>query len=171
MKKLASTKNDSNRYCRVMREMQYRKPNPLQIKDVNNMMAGTEEKRVELITTYFKKMFTTENGDNTVKEYPPTKMNIPFNGEEVQGAAKRLKNGKSGDGVDTLHAEYIKYADITVHNHISNIYNEVAETGNYPEELKIGILTLLQKPNKNKKVVQNSIIFDPLCCYPFYIRS
>ena len=131
--------------------MQYKKPNPLQIKDENNMMAGSEERKAELITSYFKKMFAPDGNVSTVKEYPPTKMDIPFSGEEVHKAANRLKNGKSGDGIDTLHAEYIKYADINVHNHISDIFNNVAETGNHPDELKIGVLTPLQKPNKKQK--------------------
>ena len=115
LKKLECTKNDSNRYYRVMREMQYKKPNPLQIKDKNNMMAGSKERKAELITSYFKKMFAPDGNVSTVKEYLPTKMDIPFNGEEVHKAANRLKNGKSGDGIDTLHAEYIKYADITTY--------------------------------------------------------
>ena len=67
------------------------------------MMAGSEERKAELITSYFKKMFEQI-------EYPPTKMDIPFSGE-VHKAANRLKNGKSGDGIDKLHSEYIKYAD------------------------------------------------------------
>ena len=81
LKKVECTKNDSNRYYRVMREMQYKKPNPLQIKDENNMMAGSEERKAELITSYFKKMFAPDGNVSTVKEYPPTKMDIPFSGE------------------------------------------------------------------------------------------
>ena len=150
LEKLESTKNDSNRYYRVMREMQYRKPKILQIKDENNQMAGTEEKQVQLITKYFNKMFDPNDTEYKVKEYPPAEMYDPFTGEEVQDVAKTLKNGKSA-GADNLQAEYIKYADIKIHNHISEIYNEVAKTGNYPEELKIGILAPMQKPKKKQK--------------------
>ena len=73
--------------------MQYKQPRPLQIKDQDNKMAGTDERKVE----------------------------IPFTGEEVNVVAKRLKNGKSGNGIDTLQAEYIKYADKKVHDQIADI--------------------------------------------------
>ena len=113
-------------------------------------MAGTEEKQVQLITKYFKKMFDPNDTEYKVKGYPPAEMYDPFTGEEVQDASKTLKNGKSA-GADNLQAEYIKYADIKIHNHISEIYNEVAKTGNYPEELKLGILAPLQKLKKKQK--------------------
>ena len=79
-------------------------------------------------------------------------MSIPFTGEEVQGAAKRLKNGKSGNGSDTLHAEFIKYANEKVHEYTADIFNGVADTGEHPEELKMGILTPLEKPGKKQKI-------------------
>ena len=151
LKLLETTKDDSTRYYSVLRDMQYTKPRPLQIKDEKNVMAGTDVRKAEIITKYFQRMFDPEGSDRTIPSYPPTKMTSPFTGAEIQGAAKKLKNGKSGDGIDTLHSEYIKYADITIHNYISDIYNEVAETGNYPKELKVGVLTPIQKPNKNQK--------------------
>ena len=112
-----------------MREMQYKKPRPLKIKDRENKMAGTDERKAEIITDYFKKMFAPDGYNIQLKEYPPTRMRIPFTGEEVHRAAKRLKNGKSGNGTDTLHAEFIKYADEKVHEHTAGIFNTVAETG------------------------------------------
>ena len=38
--------------------MQNKIPKPLKIKDENNQMASTEQKQVEIITKYFKKMFS-----------------------------------------------------------------------------------------------------------------
>ena len=152
LKKLEASKDDSSRYYRVMREMQYKKPRPLKIKDEENKMAGTDERKAEIITIYFKKMFAPDGYNIQLKEYPPTRMSIPFTGEEVQGAAKRLKNGKSGNGSDTLHAEFIKYANEKVHDHTADIFNVVAETGEHPEELKMGILTPLEKPGKKQKI-------------------
>ena len=113
-------------------------------------MAGTEERQVELITNYFKKMFSPTMEENEIKIYPPAEMIIPFNGREIEAATKGLKNGKSA-GADNLHAEYIKYADSSVHENIAHILNEVAKTGNHPEELKLGLLTPVQKPNKKQK--------------------
>ena len=113
-------------------------------------MASTEQKLVEIITKYFKKMFAPEDNKQNIKIYPPIEMNKPFTGEEIQKAARNLKNGKSA-GADNLQAEYIKYADIIIHEHIADIYNEVARKGNYPEELKLGLLLPIQKPNKKQK--------------------
>ena len=94
LKTLENTKNDSIRYYKVMREIQYKRPKPLQIKDEKKQMADTEEKQVELITKYFKKMFAGDNYNDEIKDYPPTEMFIPFTGEEVQTAAKNLKMEK-----------------------------------------------------------------------------
>ena len=152
LRKLEESGDEPSRYYRVMRDIQYKKPRPLQIKDENNYVAGTDERKVEIITNYFKKMFAPEGYDTKMKEYPPTKMDTPFTGEEVHGAAKKLKNGKSANGIDTLHAEYIKYADENIHMIIASLFNDVAETGNHPEELQVGVLTPLQKPNKKQKV-------------------
>ena len=58
---------------------------------------------------------------------------------------------ESANGIDTLHAELIKYADESLHIHVSDIFNDVAETGNEPEELRIGVLLPTQKPNKKQK--------------------
>ena len=149
LEKLSNTKNDSNRYYRVMREMQPKRPKELYVKDENNQMASTEEKQAQLITNYFKNMFAPPNTEHNIKLYPPTEMQIPFTGDEICQAAKSLKNGKSA-GADNLQAEYIKYACPTIHNHISEIYNTVAKTGENLEELKLGILTPTQKPNKKK---------------------
>ena len=152
LKQLEATKDDSNRYHRVMRDMQYTKPRTLQIKDEYNNMAGTDERKVQIITAYFKKMFAPEGYNVEMKVYPPIKMDVPFTGEEVQGAAKKLKNGKSANGIDKLHAEFIKYADENIHSHIADIFNDVAESGNEPEELQVGILLPTQKPNKKQKI-------------------
>ena len=61
-------------------------------------MAGTDERKVEIITTYFKKMFALVGYDVEMKVYMPTKMETPFTGEEVFVAAKKLKKGKSANG-------------------------------------------------------------------------
>ena len=91
-----------------------KKPNPFLIKDENMMVAGTDERKAELITNYFESMFAPNDTDHTAKEYPPVEMNVPFTGDEIHKAGSKLKNGKSGDGPDTLHAEFIKYVDMTV---------------------------------------------------------
>ena len=76
-------------------------------------------------------------------------MRTPFKKEEIQQVVKTLKNGKS-PGIDKITAEYIKYAPDTIHEVIADIFMEIAEKGNDVEELIIGILNPLQKPNKKQ---------------------
>ena len=52
LEKMGSTKDNSNRHCQIMQEMQYKNPKPLQIKDKDN-----GRKKVKVITKYFYGIF------------------------------------------------------------------------------------------------------------------
>ena len=146
---LENFKNDSNKYFAVMRQLQRtKKKKNLLIKDKNENIAGTTEEQIEIITQYFKEMLSPILEEEE-KTYPPSKMRTPFKKEEIQQVVKTLKNGKS-PGIDKITAEYIKYAPDTIHEVIADIFNEIAEKGNDVEELIIGILNPLQKPNKKQ---------------------
>jgi len=84
----------------------------------------------------------------------PMKMNIPFTKEEVKNATRKLKNNKSA-GSDNITAEQLKNAPDIMYEKIAEIYNNIAETGKYPDEIKLGILVPLQKPGKPKGKVDN----------------
>ena len=73
----------------------------------------------------------------------------PFNTDEVKQAIKKLKNNKS-PGSDGITAEQLKHAPNIVSEKIADIFNNLAETGNYPDEIKLGILVPLLKPGKPK---------------------
>ena len=64
-----------------------------------------------------------------------------------------MKNNTSS-GCDGIKTENIKYAPST-YKHIANILNKIAETGEYPTEIKSGLFTPLQKPGKEKGPVTN----------------
>ena len=146
---LENFKNDSNKYFAVMRQLQRtEKKKNLLIKDKNENIAGTTEEQIEIITQYFKEMLSPIL-EEEAKTYPPSKMRTPFKKEEIQQVVKTLKNGKS-PGIDKITAEYIKYSPDTIHEVIADIFNEIAEKGNDVEELIIGILNPLQKPNKKQ---------------------
>ena len=120
------------------------KKKPLCIKDEDGKVAGSDEKRIKIITDYFKEMLAPENAE-TCKEYKPTEMINPFTEEETRKAAQSLRNDKS-TGIDNILAELIKYAPTTTHKIIADIFNEMARTGDFPK--KIGILNPLPKPKK-----------------------
>ena len=74
-------------------------------------------------------------------------MNDPFTAEEIETAAKRLKNNKS-PGVDNINAELLKYGPNELHGEIANIFNRIAATGEIPTEIQQGILIPIPKPGK-----------------------
>ena len=66
-------------------------------------------------------------------------MKTPFTKEEISKAVKSLKNGKSA-GIDEFKAEMITYGPMELCQGIAEIFNETAETGIYPSEVKEGVL-------------------------------
>jgi len=143
-------KNDSNKYYAALREMSnMQKPKPVIVTDKQGKVAGTTAKKLELITEYFKKALAPKEMEEKYKSYKPAQMRRKFTKEEIKKIAKRLKNGKSA-GIDKLNAEFIKYAPDAIYEHIANIFNRVAETGDHMEHLITGLLTPLPKPGKKK---------------------
>lgn len=87
-------------------------------------------------------------------------MKNPFTAIEIRNAVSSLKNNKA-PGCDNIKAEHLKYAPST-HQHIANILNKIAETGEYPNEIKQGLLTPIQKPGKSKGPPENLRPLIPL---------
>ena len=76
-------------------------------------------------------------------------MTDPFERTEIEKATKSMKNQRSV-GEDGLNAEFIKYGPPEIHEGIATLLNTIAETGKYPKEMKLGILTPLPKPGKKQ---------------------
>ena len=64
----------------------------------------------------------------------------------------KLKNNKA-TGRDDVHAEFIKYGTNKLSVQMATLLNKTSETGEYPEEIKHGILTPLTKPPKKDERV------------------
>ena len=62
-------------------------------------------------------------------------MKTPFTSDEVLIAATVSKDGKSG-GVDNINAEILRCGQREISKEIADIPNEMAETGNFPVEIK-----------------------------------
>ena len=106
-----------------------------------------EKEQVDIITNFFRNTFSKENIDEIEVACKPTEMKVPFTAEEVEDAAKSLKNNKS-PGIDCLNAELIKYGPEEVFQEIADTLNEIAKTGESPNELTKGILVPIPKPGK-----------------------
>ncbi len=73
-------------------------------------------------------------------------MKIPFTEDEIEKAIKILKNEKSA-GIDNITAE-LKYCSSLITKGIATLLNSISKTGNYPKEIKEGVLVPLPKPGK-----------------------
>ena len=153
IEEIENSKNDSTRMYKAIRKIYRNKPKQPLIVEKDEGVTCDEETATETITDYFKFMFNKEN-QTKMEEIKPTEMNTPFDEEEVAEAVNSLKNNKSA-GIDDIHAEQLKYGPDIINKYIAEILNDIAKTGDYPEELKHGILVPLPKPGKKKGPVEN----------------
>ena len=72
-----------------------------------------------------------------------------FTPQDIQEASKKLKNNKA-TGPDGVHAKYLKYGSNQVLVNISEILNKTSETGEYPENIRLGTFNPLAKPLKKE---------------------
>ncbi len=109
-------------------------------------VTASEQKQVKIVTEYFRQVFSKES-EKDVEDIKPVEMKKPFEAEKIRAAVKKLKNNKSS-GIDNISAETIKHSPAIVHRRIAEIFNEMAKTGEVPEEIIMGILVPLPKPGK-----------------------
>ena len=153
LEELENCKDNTHRYHQVMRRLKRRKPKKsIIVHDKDGQAVASESGKVEEITKYFEQVFKQEL--DSLEEMPlnvPEKMDPPFTGEEIEKAVKKLKNNRS-PGIDNINAELIKYGPKELTNLIAKVYNATAETGEYAEEIKIGVLNPIPKPKKKGPV-------------------
>ncbi len=138
-------KDDSNRMYQVVRQLQPKGKEQI-IVNTENGVTASEQKQLEIVTEYFRGVFR-KSTEEEVENVQPTEMRTPFNSLEIKTAVKKLKNNKS-PGIDEICAEMVKYSPEVVHRRIAEVYNEMARTGEVPQEIIEGILVPLPKPGK-----------------------
>ena len=111
-------------------------------------MVNTEKQQADEVTNVFRELFEKDN-QGTAKQYSPCSTKRSST-EEISIASNKLRNSKSLS-LDNMYGEYIKYAPETTRQIIAGILRKSAETDDYLEILKEGILTPLQRPPKKKK--------------------
>ena len=95
-------------------------------------------------------------------------MEPEYNAEEIETAAKKLKN-KETAARDEVSAELIKYGSRELYKQIASLLNATSETGDYPEEIKRGIPSLLFSQNSQRKM--NESMWDPSYSFHYYGKS
>ena len=123
------------------------------VKDKQGNIAGNTQQKIKNITEHFSNTFYSSE-EKECLNVQPCRLDVPFSPKEIETAIKSLKNNKSS-GCDNLRAEHLKYAPSEILEEIAVLLNNVAETGNYPKEIKTGHLTPLQKPGKTKGPPEN----------------
>ena len=140
---------------RVIKEIQRQKPKiPLLIKTETGGFTINEKEQAEIITAHFKKQFSKNTQVLNKIHSQSTAMNQPFTAEEIKSAIRSLRNNRSA-GDDQIKAEMLKSAPDILHELLADIYNNISETGEHPPELRLGTITLIQKPGIPKGLVQN----------------
>ena len=134
---------DSRNMFNVVKELKRSKPKrKLVMKKDNGMLTTDEAEQAEIIAEHFKTIFY--KGAEQYRTITPQKMKIPFTGDDVYNGVARIWNNRCA-GIDDVYAELIKYAPESVHKHIAEILNKMAETGQPPREINLGILNPLEK--------------------------
>ena len=101
----------------------------------------------EIIAKYFENIFYAN--PTPMQNVLPTPMSTLFTSSEIRKAVRTLKNNKSS-GMDQINVELIKYSPEVVYEKVADIYNNIAATGNHPNEITHGILRALQNAGKQK---------------------
>ena len=138
-------KDDSNRMYQVVRQLQTKDNNKI-IVNAENGVTASEKKQVKIVTDYFRSVFSKDS-ESEIENVKPVEMRKPFESAEIERAIKKLKNDKS-PGVDEIRAEMLKHSPKIIHRRIAEIFNDMAKTGEVPEEIILGILVPLPKPGK-----------------------
>ena len=130
---------------RVIRQLQPKERKKMLVLTENGVTTSVK-KQVEVVANHFKEVFQGRR-DDEIRDIEPTEMKRPFTEVETRKSMSRLKSNKS-TGIDDISAEMIKYSPKIVYLQIADIFNEMAQPGNIPDEVIEGVLIPLPKPGK-----------------------
>ena len=153
IEEINNSKDDSRRMFQAVKTINRKKENSVFVNDENGNLVVDTKSKIKEISKHFEQVFQKGNIIDC-PDIKPQKLSTPFTTEEIQKAIKSLKNNKSA-GCDLLRSEHLKNAPEIIHEHIADLLNNVAETGEFPKEIKLGLLTPLQKPGKPKGPPEN----------------
>ena len=150
---IENSKDDSGRMFRTIRLSNHTKKKE-HVFIEENETALNNEKSTEKITEYFTKLFSEEEIKTDLDEIKPIKMKVPFSSEEIRRAIKKLKNNKT-PGPDNIPAELFKNCPEELISKIVDLFNNIAQTGEIPQDLDLGYLIPLHKAGQKKGKTEN----------------
>ena len=129
-----------------------------------------EQQPINELYTFFKCFNENERGTNIEITTPHTTtdndnpiLNSEIRNEEITQAIQKLKNEKS-PGQDFILNEYIKASIETFLPIYNNLFNIVLNTGTFPSEWNIGIISPIYKNKGNKNDPMNYRPITLLSC-------
>ena len=143
---MEESRNDSTSMYKAMRSIRITDLQKQLLIDDKDGKTTDETEQVKIITDYFRNTFYDVT-KTPMKHIPPKGMLTPFTQEEIKKATRSLQNNKS-TGTARICAELLKYSPDGMYSRIAQIFNNIARSGEYPEELKQGILLPILKSRK-----------------------
>ena len=136
LEEIERTKNDSTRMFTASNKAYTENDTKTTPSSKECNLTTNETEQSKIIAEHFKNQFYKTD----VTEYEATPMRDSFTSDGVQKAVNKLKNSKSA-GIDNI--KMLKNAPETIIVEIAEILNNIAETGNYPNEITEGVITAL----------------------------
>ena len=150
-------KNNSKRAYQLVKDLTSEKQGRSSAIQNKSGKCLTEEKEIlSTWTEYCSELYNYEScGDNTVLDcsQPPEEDLQPILREEVKIAVASLKKGKSA-GVDNIPAELVQAGGETMIDVLTEIYNRIWRTGEWPIQWTQSLIITLPKKG-NLQLCQN----------------
>ena len=126
-----------------------------------NQFVTNNVDKVNIIRDYFEKHYSCPDDETPLEPFEgnPRPLSNPISSEEVETAAKRLRNNKAV-GPDGIPNEFLKFAPHVFYNQFADLINQSFERHEHVPSFTEGYLTPLQKPNKPRGPCKS---LRPLC--------
>ena len=142
-------KHDMNRMHQAVKELTDRKKeiktNSGCVRAKDGTLLFEREKVAERWTEYIRELYDDENRGDPVELEDTGGPDILI--EEVKAAIKHLKNGKAA-GIDEIKSEHLKALDEDSLEHITQLCNNIYNTGEIPKDLRHSLFIKLPKKPK-----------------------
>ena len=144
--------SDANRYFGILKQLQRKEKKKALIIDSKDGQTTDPQEQANLIADHFESVFTMPDVNNNMPQHRT--LDEPFTAKEIAKAIQSLKTNRA-PGIDFLQTELVKNAPKDIQIHIANILNNMATTGEIPEDIQLGILDPIQKPGKKRGPITN----------------
>ena len=138
-----------------------KEPKPIVINNKEGNPVSTDEMKAAIVQEWYFKKFNGNDPPLEPFSGQPRPLVCPITKEEVEKAAKKLKNGKT-NGPDSTPNELLKYACDSFYSTYASILNRCFEENQFLDSVGQRYITPLQKPPKPEKPLGTEGCLRPL---------